>query len=116
MQIHFSDAYELLTSGSDYLKRVLQHESAGCVMGLHAERMSEEEIVLLEEEVLPAIGRFIERAEAIWEARERLRAQQARRQPEVLCGLQGADPKGGPLELASGTEPHKVDRSNSLTS
>jgi hypothetical protein len=33
--------------------------------------------------VLPAIGRFIERAEAIWEARERLRAQQARLQPEV---------------------------------
>jgi hypothetical protein len=45
--------------------------------------MSEEEIVLLEEEVLPAIGRFIERAEAIWEARQRLRAQQARLQPEV---------------------------------
>jgi hypothetical protein len=62
---------------------MLQHEAAGSVMGLHAEPMSEEEIALLEEEMLPAIGRFIERAEAIWEARERLRAQQARLQPEV---------------------------------
>jgi len=61
MQIHFNDVYELLTSGSDFLKRMLQHEAAGSVMGLHAEPMSEEEIALLEE-VLPAIGRFIERA------------------------------------------------------
>jgi len=38
---------------------------------------------VLEEEVLLAIGRFIERAEAIWEARERLRAQQAWMHPEV---------------------------------
>jgi hypothetical protein len=49
MQIHFNDAYALLSSGSDYLKRMLQHEAAGSVMGLHAERLSEEEIVLLEE-------------------------------------------------------------------
>jgi hypothetical protein len=83
MQIHFNDAYELLTSGSDTLKRMLQHESAGSFMGLHAEPMSEDEIVLFEEEVLPAIAQFIERAEAIWEERERLRAQQARLQPEV---------------------------------
>jgi hypothetical protein len=48
MKIHFNDAYELLTSGSDYFKRMLQHETAGSVMGLHAERMSEEEILLLE--------------------------------------------------------------------
>lgn len=45
--------------------------------------MSEEEIVLVEEGVLPAIGRFIELAEAIWEAREMLRAEQALLQPEV---------------------------------
>jgi len=83
MQIHFNDAYELLTADSDYLKRMLQHEAAGSVMGLHAERKSEEEILLLEEEVLPTIARYIERAEAIWEARERLRAQRARLQPEV---------------------------------
>jgi len=38
---------------------------------------------VLEEEVLLAIGRFIERAEAIWEARERLRAPQARLQAEM---------------------------------
>jgi hypothetical protein len=48
MQIHFNDAYELLTSGSDTLKRMLQNEAAGSVMGLHAERMSDYEIVLLE--------------------------------------------------------------------
>jgi hypothetical protein len=49
---------------------MLQHEAAGSVMGLHAERKSEKEIHMLEEEVLPAIGRFIERAEANWEARK----------------------------------------------
>jgi hypothetical protein len=62
---------------------MLQHEDAGSDLGLHAERMSEEDLLLLEEEVLPAIGRFIERAEAIWEARQQLRAQQAQLQPEV---------------------------------
>jgi hypothetical protein len=72
MQIHFNDAYELLTSGSDTLKCMLQHEAAGSVMGLHPGPMSEEKILLLEKEVLPAIGRFIERAEEVWEARERL--------------------------------------------
>jgi hypothetical protein len=40
-------------------------------MGLHAEPISMGEIVLLEEAVLPAIARFIERAETIWKARER---------------------------------------------
>lgn len=34
-----NDAYELLTSGSDTLKRMLQHEAAGSVMGLYAESM-----------------------------------------------------------------------------
>ena len=34
MQIHFNDAYELLTSSSDYLNRMLQHEAAGSVIGL----------------------------------------------------------------------------------
>jgi hypothetical protein len=48
MQIHFNDAYELLTSGSYCLRRMLQNEAAGSVMGLHAERMSDYEIVLLE--------------------------------------------------------------------
>jgi hypothetical protein len=90
MQIHFNDAYELLTSVSDYLKRMLQHEAAGSVMGLHAERMSEEEILLLEEEVLPAIGRFIERAEAIWEA------------PGAAAGPAGTAPAGGGLRVAGG--------------
>lgn len=78
-----NDAYEPLTSGSDYLKRMLQREVAGSVMGLHAERMSEEEILLLEEDVLPTNGRFIEWAEAILGDRKRLRAQKAQLQPEV---------------------------------
>jgi hypothetical protein len=58
-------------------------------MGLHAERISEEEILLLEEEVLPAIGRFIEPAEAIFKAQERLRSQQVRLQPEVALRVTG---------------------------
>ena len=105
MQIHFNDAYELLSSGSDYLKRMLQHEVAGSVMGFHGERMSEEEIVLLEEEVLPAIGRFIERAEAIWEARERLGPSRhgcSRRWSEGCGGGGGGRPSGRLLLVPSG--------------
>jgi hypothetical protein len=49
-----------------YTSIMLQHEAVGRAMGLYAEPMSEEENVLLEEEVLPAISRFIERAQAIW--------------------------------------------------
>jgi hypothetical protein len=76
MQNNFIEANEVLTSTSDYLKCKLQYEAAGSVMGLRAEGTSEEEIVLLGEEVLLANGRFIDRTEAIWKARVQLRAQQ----------------------------------------
>ena len=51
-------------------------------MGLKAEPMSENEILLFEGE-LPAIGRLIARDKAIWKSRERLEARPAGLQPEA---------------------------------